>query len=288
MGTEREFFLPEPGAPHWLGSASPSCDLLYLAWGRRYYGRHPIPVRLHHGWSYMVVLRGNPTLVAGSRTIVTQPGTLILAGPDVPYGWTDRKNRISSLLVWVWAPPPGLGRAAKPTTCRIRLAGAEGLGNLGELHLLTRREVQSPDEISPAVLTALRQLVESAFARHGRTGASDKARDEHRMQLAEQWMNRHLHVHSLGGALADYLGMTSASLHRLFRRLLGRPPARVFLEAKMREACRLITAGGRPVKEAGLALGYRHPGDFTRAFTRFHGYPPSRLTQPPPRTANGR
>jgi AraC-like DNA-binding protein len=30
------------------------------------------------------------------------------------------------------------------------------------------------------------------------------------------------------------------------------------------------------VKETALELGYRHPGDFTRAYTKFHGRPPSR------------
>jgi AraC-like DNA-binding protein len=44
---------------------------------------------------------------------------------------------------------------------------------------------------------------------------------------------------------------------------------------KMREASRLLSRPGSTVKETALTLGYRHPGDFTRAYAKFHGHPPS-------------
>ena len=277
MRAERGLYLPEPGSPHWIGPAPRPCDLLYLAWGRRYYGRHPIPVRLHHGWSYLAVVQGTPTLIAGSRRIETKPGTVIMAGPDVPYGWEDRRNRRSALLVWVWGPTPGAGLPAKKNTCRIRSVGADELETLEELHALTRREIQSPDGLSPGVLASVRTLVESAFARQDRPRGWAQARDQRRMQLADEWIDRHLHLQSMGGALADYLGLPPASLHRLFRRFRGAPPAKAFFERKMREARRLLAAKDLNVKQVGLQLGYKHPGDFTRAFTRFHGCAPSRL-----------
>jgi hypothetical protein len=86
MKTARELYLPEPGSPHWVPRGEPPGGLLYLAWGRRYYGRDPIPQRLHHGWTYMVVLAGHPLLLAGEQRRKLSPGSLIVAGPDVPYG----------------------------------------------------------------------------------------------------------------------------------------------------------------------------------------------------------
>ena len=75
-------------------------------------------------------------------------------------------------------------------------------------------------------------------------------------------------------ALADYLGLSAMGLQRLFRRSAGRAPGRAFLELKMREADLRLTCPGS-TKETAFALGYRHPGDFTRAYARFHGHPPS-------------
>jgi AraC-like DNA-binding protein len=33
-------------------------------------------------------------------------------------------------------------------------------------------------------------------------------------------------------------------------------------------------AEGNPVKKVAYDLGYRHPGDFTRAYTRYFGHAP--------------
>jgi transcriptional regulator GlxA family with amidase domain len=88
-------------------------------------------------------------------------------------------------------------------------------------------------------------------------------------------MRRHLDIRAPAAALADYLGVSAMGLHRLFRDSTGLSPGRAFLEIKMREAQRLLRQENATVKETALALGYRHLGDFTRAYTRFHGQSPS-------------
>jgi transcriptional regulator GlxA family with amidase domain len=88
-------------------------------------------------------------------------------------------------------------------------------------------------------------------------------------------MRRHLDVRAPAAALADYLGVSAMGLQRLFRETTGRAPGRALLEMKMREASRLLSRPGSTVKETALTLGYRHPGDFTRAYAKFHGHPPS-------------
>ena len=275
MKTARELYLPEPGSPHWVPRGKPPGGLLYLAWGRRYYGRYPIPQRLHHGWTYMVVLAGHPLLLAGEQRRKLSPGSLIVAGPDVPYGWTDKPGASSSLVVWFWAQPPEIGTALGAKTCWMRAADAETTVELEELHRRTRREIQQPDEFSPRALGALKELIDTALARRDRSPCEPVARDAHRLLLADQWMRRHLDVRAPAAALADYLGYSAMGLQRLFRRATGRAPGRAFLELKMREAARLLARPGSTVKETALALGYRHPGDFTRAYARFHGSLPS-------------
>ena len=275
MKTARGFYLPEPGAPHWLPGGEPSGGLLYLAWGRRFYARHPIPLRLHHGWTYMVVLSGHPVFLAGDRRHRTSPGSLIVAGPDVPYGWTDRPAAASTHLVWVWAQPPAWDNALPARTCWLREADADALADLKELHLRTRREIQQPDNLSQPALAAIKTLVDTTLARCSSRPASSRSGDLQRLQLAEQWMRRHLDIRAPAGALADYLGLSPMGLQRLFRKVARISPGRAFHELKMRESGRLLQAPGTSIKQVALTLGYRHPGDFTRAYTRFHGHPPS-------------
>lgn len=272
----REVYLPGPGAPHWVPPGQPPGGLLYLGWGRRFYGRHPIPLRQHHGWTCMVVLSGQPEFLAARRRHGTRRGSVIVAGPDVPYGWTDESGAASTHLSWIWAQPPSIVDRLTARTCWLRSADNDLVAEIEDLHLRTRREIQRSDEYSPPSMQALKTLLDAALARCDRGSLDPGLRAQQRLQLAEQWMRQHLDIRAPAAALADYLGLSAMGLHRLFSESAGRSPGRAFLEIKMREAQRLLREDKASVKEAALALGYRHPGDFTRAYTRFHGQPPSR------------
>lgn len=273
--TAREIFLPGPGAPHWLSGGPPPGGLLYLAWGRRHFGQHPIPQRLHHGWTYQVVISGQPVFLVGSRERKVSPGDVIIAGPDVPYGWTDQPRGACSLLVWIWTRPPELGAKLRPRTCWIRSCTTEIMSEFQELHGRTRREIQHPDALSAHALPALQNLLDITCARCETAPDNNTAREKQRLRLAEEWMLRHLDIRAPAGALADYLGLSPMTLQRLFRSSTGRSPGQAFLELKMREASSMLQRQGASVKEVALGLGYRHPGDFTRAYRRHHGVPPS-------------
>lgn len=277
MNTVREFVLPPPGAPHWLSPDEPPGGLLYLAWGRRDYGRNPIPLRLHHGWSYLAVVAGRPTFLAGTRKQTLHPGDLVVAGPDVPYGWEDRPGASCELLVWAWSSAPSFGKRVGERTCWIRSGSRETAGELRELHRVTRREIQDSDARSPRILQALHVLLDAAFERADGRERDFAARDIQRLRLAEEWMRRHLEVRAPARALADYLGVSPMGLLRLFRRVAGLSPGEAFQQLKMREAAALLRRPGASVKETAFALGYRHSGDFTRAFARFHGGVPSEM-----------
>jgi AraC family transcriptional regulator of arabinose operon len=229
----------------------------------------------------MVVLSGHPHLLAGDKRQRTSRGSLIVAGPDVPYGWSDRPNAPCSLLVWFWSQPPEIGAKLDKRTCWLRTADAETTAELEQLHRLTRREIQRPDSFSPEVVAALKKLIDTNLARSARGPAETGTRDAHRLQLAEQWLRRHLDVRAPAAALADYLGVSAMGLQRLFRQATGRAPGRVLLEMKMREASRLLSRPDSTVKETAHTLGYRHPGDFTRAYAKFHGHSPSDRSRMP-------
>lgn len=275
MKPARELYLPGPGAPHWLPGGPPPGGLLYLGWGRRFYGRHPIPLRRHHGWTCMVVLAGQPEFLAAARRHPTRRGSLIVAGPDVPYGWADQRAAASTHLVWIWSEPPAIGKRLTDRTCWLGRADKELLNEIEHVHRRTRLEIQRSDDHSPASLQAWKTLLDAALARCRQGARTFGASDHRRLQLAEQWMQRHLDIRAPAASLADYLGLSPMGLHRLFRQSTGLSPGRAFLEIKMRAAERALRQAGSSVKETALTLGYRHPGDFTRAYARFHGHPPS-------------
>lgn len=223
----------------------------------------------------MVVLSGQPDFLAARHRHRTGRGTVILAGPDVPYGWTDQRAAASTHLSWIWTEPPAIGKRLTPRTCWLRTADDELLGEIEDMHRRTRHEIQRSDDYSPPSLKSLKVLLDAALARCDRASPDTGMRDQQRLQLAEQWMQQHLEIRAPAAALADYLGLSAMGLHRLFRESAGISPGRAFLEIKMREAKRLLMHARISVKEAAFHLGYRHPGDFTRAYVRFHGQTPS-------------
>ena len=112
----RVLYLPPPGRPRWVCPKDLKLDLQYLSWGKRRFGESGIPISLHHGWVYCLVLRGSPSLQLASKTMQVKPGQLLVLGPDCANGWTANSvDSVSELLTWVWngAPRcPGLGPAA--------------------------------------------------------------------------------------------------------------------------------------------------------------------------------
>lgn len=277
--TRREIILPAAGASYWKSLGLPLHGLLYLGWGTRQYGKNPIPLRVHEGWTYTVITAGNPVLKAGDSRKKLSAGTVVLAGPDVPFGWIDEGSSRSSILVWVWTKTPAFhATETTPRTCWIRNAGPETLERLKRLHAETRQELHAGDSHSRELLETVQIRLDAEFERaagrvRGRADISTQ-----KIHLALEWMRRHLDSRSPTAGLADYLGVSPITLQRLFLKQTGVPPGRIFLDLKMQAAANLLAKEDSTVKQAALTLGYKNPGDFTRAFTRFHKQNPSEYT----------
>lgn len=266
--------LPEEGRPNWFAQDGP--ELLYLGWGERAYGQHPIPVARHTGWSYLVILSGRPRLVLAEREIVLRMGDLFIMHPDCASGWSDTAGGRSSVLSWNWKTAPGEGLEAGDDSPRLGRADRATLRRLRQLHVHCRMEVASPDEFTPAALAALHGSVNVEFARA--FGRKPK-RPERRLQLelAWQWLRRNLHVARPVEHLCAYLEVSPATLHRLFVGATGHSPADAFHRLRMESAHHQLREGGAAVKEVAYSLGYRHPNDFSRAFTRYFKRTPSQV-----------
>jgi AraC family transcriptional activator of pyochelin receptor len=73
--------------------------------------------------------------------------------------------------------------------------------------------------------------------------------------------------------LAARVGLGEQKLKAGFQHLFDITPGRFLHEQRMRHAHRLLESG-QQVAQAAYATGYRHPSNFSAAFSGFFGYPP--------------
>ncbi|MFT0531480.1 4-hydroxyphenylacetate catabolism regulatory protein HpaA [Castellaniella hirudinis] len=74
---------------------------------------------------------------------------------------------------------------------------------------------------------------------------------------------------------ADALGLTTARLNLICRRLAGISSKQLIFERQLQEAKRLLLHSGQSVNQICFALGFRDPAYFSRFFSRHVGMPPT-------------
>ncbi len=93
------------------------------------------------------------------------------------------------------------------------------------------------------------------------------------LQTGSARLQQHIHALSL---LGEQLEMQK--LKQGFRRMFGTTPQHFLHQQRMRHAHTLLESG-QQVAQAAYATGYRHPSNFSLAFTRFFGYAPKAIKQ---------
>lgn len=90
-------------------------------------------------------------------------------------------------------------------------------------------------------------------------------------------MERHRSAPVSMSELARAVNLSPTHLSRLFRRELGRSPARVWRELRLDHAKRLLQTSFLTVKQVMGTCGWSDPSHFCREFKRRHGYTPTSL-----------
>ncbi len=75
-------------------------------------------------------------------------------------------------------------------------------------------------------------------------------------------------------SLAKALGVGDRSFRRLVKESLGIPPGRWLRQQRAVAAARRLQ-DGCPIKQLALEYGFRHQGDFSVEFKRWHGMGPA-------------
>ncbi len=76
--------------------------------------------------------------------------------------------------------------------------------------------------------------------------------------------------------LSRYVGRSKRQIERLFQEQLGTTPVRYYLELRITESRRLLQHSSLPMYEVGLACGFVSPSHFSKCYTSFYGYSPSK------------
>lgn len=256
-----------------FATSAPSCPLFSLAWGAR---RPEGPVGTRRGgWTYLVVEAGAVIMSTPLRRKRVPAPALVVAGPDSALQSEDDPAEPSRHFAWTWARPAhaAITRLGAEAFLYFALT-AEELTELRHLHASTRHEAGRADQHSDLALTGLQYLLETRVARILDGGNDDPRREV--VDRALDWIQAHASARQPLARLADFLGISPATVQRLFRDRLGTTVMKRVADIRLREAERLLAGTDVSVKEIAYRLGYRHPHDFSRAFRNRTGKLPSR------------
>jgi len=266
--------VPLPNRLAWTRPEGSSLKLLYLNWGIRYYGRQPSPLQDIRIWYYVVIRKGTPRLVAGRQELQLQPREVVIVHPECPRSFRDDRNRSSDVLGWQWTDAPRCEECvpAAKNVLHWKLS-VEDMDRVEQIHAKCREEMLNQDKHTPLALEQLRMELDVALAR-SRQPVRQRDDPNSEIQRAIEWMEQHLDHANPVHLLCDYLQLSPSTLRRLFLRHHKKAPATVYQQLKMEHAQRLLRH--KTVKEVAYALGYHHPGDFSKAYKEFFGTSPKR------------
>ena len=271
----KHLYLPAKDRSFWKADAGAGLPLLYLAWGHRDFREQGVPVSTHEGWVCVCIEEGSPTLLLRDRPVRISRGQVVFLREDCPFGWQQGEEGNCKFLLWMWRRPlhPGLAELP-PNTVSIHKIPAAQRQFLATLHGMCREEIRRLDPLSAGWLESCQRQMEVVLLRLFHPVPEEKA-DARRVALALAWMREHPESREPVARLCDYLGVSQPTLHRLFTGQTGGSPLAHFQRIKMEHARRLLAEADPSIKEVAFALGYRHFNDFSRAYRRHFGHPPS-------------
>lgn len=262
--------LPHDDRPFW-GASDPHSDLQYLGWGMRDFGNYPDSSDRVSIWSYNVILRGSPMVMLPEGPVRLTTGQAIVASPapSGDFGFRDEPHRYTEILVWTWRSPPLVASLRPaPGGYKICKTSEEALDRLQAAHLRCRQEMENPDELTPELLRSIRFEIDAELARclFGTRMRNDQ---QLLVEAAVRWMHRHLDLRNPISVLCRYLQVSPSTLERVFDAVLKVSPSAYYLNLRMQAAQKRMAGGKVSIKRIAYELGYKHPGDFSRAFKAY-------------------
>ncbi len=273
--------LPPRKYSYWKPSQNFPDTLLYLSWGKRLFGKNPIPTTKHQGWAYMIVTSGKSILHIKEDKIPVNTYDFLVIPPNVPYGISANSSKCETeQFCWIWKNPPHQLPAASTENQWFHSSiNPHHIPIIERLHIETRRQLESFDDQTIHALKGIRLGLDVEWIRTY-SKKKEPTVSEMRFNQAVAWMQDHLEETRPIECLQDYLQISSTTLKRLFLSRTKQSPQNYFQDIKFKKAYEMLASSEHPsVKYVAITLGYKHMNDFTRAFQKHFSISPSSLTK---------
>ncbi len=256
---------------------------------------HRLAGPLHVDWriifdyEFVLLLSGQGRFETSTGVVDFGPGSLFLIPPFQPHRLhASDQSRCEHIAVHF-----DFGRHAYPGGSRIdqrrpyavvlegglTLPGNIRLSRVNPLIQLFERVVRTLATRTPLGLLESRIVLMDILWRllarpgTGRTGSDPVLAA--RMQPVLAWFDRHLPERADLNALAALAGLSRAHFNRVFRRWTGYSPREYQQQRRIEKARQLLVNMEKSVKEVAMELGFADVFQFSRAFTRLDGLPPT-------------
>lgn len=94
---------------------------------------------------------------------------------------------------------------------------------------------------------------------------------------AVRYLEQRFREHVQFSELADFCGLSSTHVHRLFRRLLRMSPTEYLLALRLQEARRLLVTTDHPLSVIAMDTGFFDQSHFTKRFRKMTGMTPTQF-----------
>lgn len=236
-----------------------------------------------------LVAQGRKQAMLGTTAYVYDPAKYLIASVDLPVMGSvieaseavpylclalDLDTAVLSELALrhplreesVSAPPAGI--TLNDTTpelldAAVRLAG-----------LLDR-----PRDIEALAPLVIREMLYRLLTENGNSIIRQMAQADSRLnQIAKAiaWLRSHYNEACRIDELVEIAGMSRSSFHTHFKAITSMSPLEFRNQLRLQEARRLMVTEAVDAAEAGYAVGYESPSQFSRDYARLFGMPPAK------------
>jgi AraC family transcriptional regulator len=243
-------------------------------------GPNPHPVGVSRGnWEFLGVVRGNiRPIFSGDTKACFQNRRLWLFPPESTHSWNTPAGKSCDVCVFHFASIHPLLESSLPADRRLSMSiDDEGVHLLETLYRELLPHYRAPRLSSPLHFEAAMLRLCGHFLGHAGEVCSLPVVDgEGEMILrAVQWHRAHLGSGVRVNDVAAALKISPCHLRRLFLRVRGESPKRVFMRTTIEEACRLMAQSRLNLKQVSARCGFCGFSEFYRAFKQYTRQSPS-------------
>lgn len=247
------------------------------------------PIHLSQWPCFALVAQGEKSVTVGDETFLYGVGDYVIVTLDLPV--ISRVTKASAV-----EPYLGLGMVINLDRLKemigrvpvrvVALGRNEMLGvsvNQATSDLLTPtlrllRLLDRPDDI-PVMAPLIEQEILFRLLQ-GPAGSRllsllKSETPTNRIAAAIAWLRANFRDTLQIADMADQVGMSVSSLHHHFKSVTAMSPIQFQKNLRLQEARRLMLIDRLDVGNAGFAVGYHSPSQFSREYSRFYGVSPS-------------